>query len=181
MEGSRVRRTKVMSHSHSHSSHNELPTGVTEPDAVDIRSIIGYCVGLTVVALIAQITMWMMFNGMASSAEASTPPKVYPLAADPDTQRPPEPRLQSGVRTARGQLFPEMTPDALGVREALSTLRAEEEATLNNYAWVDRNNNVVRIPIADAMKLALQRGFASREAGAPAAPAAAADASKETR
>lgn len=173
-----------MSHSHSHSSNNELPTGVTEADAVDVRSIIRYCVGLTVVIVIAQVTMWMMFNSMASSADAAEPAKVYPLAADPSTQRPPEPRLQSGVRTARGQLFTEMTPDAPGVREALGTLRAEEEATLNNYAWVDRNNNVVRIPIADAMKLALQRGFASREATAPAAPAtpaAAPDASKETR
>ena len=169
-----------MSHSHSHSSNNELPTGVTEPDAVDVRSIIGYGVGLTVVVVISQIAMWLMFNGMASSADAAAPPKVYPLAAESDTRRPPEPRLQTGVRTEHGQLFTEMKPDAVGVREALSELRAEEEATLSNYSWVDRNNNVVRIPIDDAMKLVLQRGFESREtvAAAAAAPAAAPEAGK---
>ncbi len=167
-----------MSHSHSHSSHNELPTGVTEPDHVDVRSIIGYGVGLTVVTVISQIAMWLMFNSMASSAAASAPPKVYPLAAESDSQRPPEPRLQTGVRTDHGQLFPERKPDAAGVREALSDLRAEEHATLNNYSWVDRNANVVRIPIDDAMKLALQRGFQSRETVAAAAPAAASEAGK---
>jgi hypothetical protein len=170
-----------MSHSHSHSSNHELPTGVTEPDTVDIRSIVGYCIGLTVVAIVAQIAMWLMFNGMASSAEASAPPKVYPLAADPNTERPPSPRLQTGVRTDHGQLIVEMTPDAPGVREALQELRAEEEATLDNYAWVDRNNNVVRIPIAEAMKLALQRGFPDRATAATAAAAAEPEAGKETR
>ena len=94
-----------MSHSHSHSSHNELPTGVTEPDAVNVRSIIGYAVGLTVVTVISQIAMWLMFGSMASNAEASAPPPVYPLADDPDTQRPAEPRLQIGVSSDHGQLL----------------------------------------------------------------------------
>lgn len=167
-----------MSHSHSHSSNNELPTGVTEPDHVDVRSIVGYCIGLTVVTVISQIAMWLMFNGMASNAEASAPPPVYPLAADPDTQRPPEPRLQLGVTSDHGQLLNDVKPDGPGVREALKALREEEAATLDNYSWVDRNNNVVRIPIEDAMKLALQRGFQTREAAAAAAPAP--EAGKET-
>lgn len=173
-----------MSHSHSHSSHNELPTGVTEPDAVNVRSIIGYAVGLTVVTVISQIAMWLMFNSMASNAEASAPPPVYPLAADPDTQRPAEPRLQIGVSSDHGQLLNDLEPVSLGVREALSALRAEEEATLGNYSWVDRNAKVVRIPIDDAMKLALQRGFLTREAAAAAAAEAATatpEAAKEAR
>ena len=68
-------------------------------------------------------------------------------------------------------------------REALHALRTAEDAVLNNYAWVDRNAGVVRLPIADAMKLRLQQGLEARPAAGAAAPAtaapAAADAAKE--
>jgi hypothetical protein len=47
-------------------------------------------------------------------------------------------------------------------REDLRDLRAQENQTLNGYSWVDRNTGVVRIPIADAMKLTIQRGLPSR-------------------
>ena len=37
---------------------------------------------------------------------------------------------------------------------------------LNGYRWVDRNKNIVRIPVADAMKLTLQRGLPARQQAA---------------
>ena len=43
-------------------------------------------------------------------------------------------------------------------------MRAHEEDILNSYGWVDRGNNVVRIPIDRAMKLTLERGLPSRPA-----------------
>ena len=42
-------------------------------------------------------------------------------------------------------------------------MRAAEDEILKGYRWVDRNNNIVRIPVADAMKLTLQRGLPSRQ------------------
>jgi hypothetical protein len=38
-------------------------------------------------------------------------------------------------------------------RDALRDLRAENENVLNNYAWQDQAKGIVRLPIAEAMKL----------------------------
>ncbi len=38
--------------------------------------------------------------------------------------------------------------------KALADLRAEEATALNNVGWVDQAKGVVRLPIADAIKLA---------------------------
>jgi hypothetical protein len=39
-------------------------------------------------------------------------------------------------------------------QDALDKLRAEEAIALNNVGWVDQAKGVVRLPIADAVKLA---------------------------
>jgi hypothetical protein len=41
----------------------------------------------------------------------------------------------------------------------LAKLRAQEDAQLNSYGWIDRGSNVVRIPIERAMELISQRGL----------------------
>ncbi|HUC85551.1 MAG TPA: hypothetical protein VL970_10195 [Candidatus Acidoferrales bacterium] len=41
-------------------------------------------------------------------------------------------------------------------------LEAAQDAQLNSYGWVDRSNGIVRIPIARAMELLLQRGLPTR-------------------
>lgn len=39
----------------------------------------------------------------------------------------------------------------------LQQLRQQEEQLLSEYAWVDRQQNIVRIPIAKAMELTVER------------------------
>jgi hypothetical protein len=154
-----------MSHSHSTNTHPD-PNAVTEKDAIDAGSIVRYAVGLTLVVIAAHLAMLWMYSSMSKTAEASTPPRIYPLAADEDSRRPPEPRLQGGVQSDSGRLLanpPEHNP---GPKEALRELRAEEDVILNGYEWVDRNAKVVRIPITEAMKLTLQRGLPARDAAA---------------
>ena len=46
--------------------------------------------------------------------------------------------------------------------EELVEQRAEEAALLTHYEWVDRSNGVVRIPVARAMALLVDRGFPAR-------------------
>jgi hypothetical protein len=48
--------------------------------------------------------------------------------------------------------------------QTLDPYRAAEERKLNSYAWVDRSEGVVRIPIDRAMDLTAQRGLAARPA-----------------
>ncbi len=45
--------------------------------------------------------------------------------------------------------------------------RAQQQETLDSYAWVDQKNGVVRIPIDRAMDLLLQRGLPVRSEGTP--------------
>ena len=155
-----------MTNPHSTSTDHD-PTGtMAEPDVIDIRSIAQYAIALAVVVAIAQFGMVLTYNGFASSTDASNPPRVYPLAVDQNSRRPPEPRLQGGAPTNDGRLLSVPNEHDPGPREALRELRAEEDLILDGYAWVDRNGSVVRIPIAEAMRLALQRGFPAREAPA---------------
>lgn len=46
--------------------------------------------------------------------------------------------------------------------EDLQKFRAREESELNSYGWIDRTAGVVRIPIARAMELVLERGLPVR-------------------
>ena len=64
------------------------------------------------------------------------------VAAQPDVnQAPPAPRLQ------------------IAPTQDLLQLRAEEDAQLHNYGWVDRQTGIATIPIDRAMDLLVQRGL----------------------
>lgn len=151
-----------MAHTHSSHGQNEAPTGLVEPDLVNIRAVFGFGIGLFIVAAVVHLLMLWMWNIEVARVDAANPPRVYPLAVLQDDRQPPEPRLQTSPK------------------EDLAALRAYEDQILNGYSWVDRNNEIVRIPVADAMRLTLQRGLPSRpQAAADAAgqaPAAAAPA-----
>jgi hypothetical protein len=41
----------------------------------------------------------------------------------------------------------------------LAALRAEEDAALHSYGWVDKGRGVARIPVEEAMRLLAERGL----------------------
>jgi hypothetical protein len=150
-----------------------------EPDHINVRAILGFGIGLAVVAALAHVAMLGMYWMLDRQHVADQPARVFPMAADEDARRPPEPRLQGGVHTDNaGRLVPEIedTERNAGPKEALRELRGEEDQILGSYSWVDRNAKVVHIPIDQAMKLTLQRGLPARqqsgEAAQPSATAA---------
>jgi hypothetical protein len=150
---------------------DEQFASTVEADHVNIRAVAGFAIGLAVVAAIAHFAMLGMFWMMDRQNAADQPARVFPIAADQDTRRPPEPRLQGGVDTDNaGRLLPggEEADHNAGPKEALRQLHAEEDTILDGYSWVDRNSQVVHIPIDAAMKLTLQRGLPARPAGANA-------------
>jgi hypothetical protein len=52
---------------------------------------------------------------------------------------------------------PPLGEDRVALRKkALAELRAAEAGELESYGWVDQGKGVVRLPIAEAMKLALR-------------------------
>lgn len=137
----------------SHSSHANVPpsTSAVEEDVIDFKGVYGFGIGLAVVTIFAHILMLWMFKAEVAAVDASNPPRVYPLAVLQDNRLPPEPRLQTNPK------------------QDLADLRAAEVTVLTGYSWVDRNNQVVRIPVADAMRLTLQRGLPSRQDATAAA------------
>jgi hypothetical protein len=108
------------------------------PSAVLWASLI---VGAIVV--IAFVLMWVLLGALVAREKAASAP-AHPLASSLARTEPPSPRLQPKPR------------------DDLLALRAEEEAQLQSYGWVDESRGIVRIPIDRAIELLAQRGLPSR-------------------
>ena len=115
-----------------------------ETSDVNVRAILGFGVGLVIVAVIIHFLVWLMF-AYFGSRESQLAAREFPLAAEQQNRLPPEPRLQANPR------------------QDLTDLRRREDAILGSYGWVDQNAGVVRIPIDEAMKLTLERGLPARQ------------------
>jgi hypothetical protein len=113
------------------------------------RTILIFGIALSVTVLLCLLVANWMFHYFAAVQTQSSPP-LSPLATQ---EAPPGPRLQAHAP------------------EDLRTFRAEEEATLNSYGWVNRQAGIVRIPIDRAMQLLVQRGL--QTPGQPGQPAPA--------
>jgi hypothetical protein len=124
---------------------NEEPHTVHhETKDINIRGVLGFGAGLIVAAAVIHLVVWVMFTFFEGRENVARPSPEYPLAVNQANRLPPQPRLQTNPR------------------EDLRDLRDSEDAILNSYGWVDKNNGVVHIPIRDAMKLAVQRGLPAR-------------------
>ena len=117
---------------------NERPVARHETRDVQIKPIVLCAVGLLVIMLGVLLLMDWTFDALTARRAKQDIP-TSPLAA---TLQPlPEPRLQ-------------ITP-----AQDLRKLRAEEDAVLSSYGWVDRANGIVRMPIERAIDLLVVRGL----------------------
>ena len=111
-----------------------------ETKDVNIRGAAIFGAGLAVVLLIVLGSMVWLFDFFARR-EAAHQGEPTTLMERPAVQLPPEPRLQDSP-----------------VKD-LADVRAEEDALLNGYGWVDRKAEVVRIPVRRAMEIVVQKGL----------------------
>lgn len=128
---------------------NEPHSPVNEPHSPEVRhersdvSVSGvfiFGLVLLVSAVIIHLIVWGMLHHYTEKAAQSGRP-LPTVGRASGKQTPPEPRLQ------------------IAPREDLQTMRAEEEAMLNQYGWVDRQEQRVRIPVEQAMQILVQRGL----------------------
>ncbi len=98
----------------------------------NVPLVIKFGIGLTVLAVISMVLMWLMFVVVEdyNALSFETPSPLIEEHA-----LPPEPRLQ---------VIPE---------EDLIALWEAEDKKLNNYGWVIRTAEIVQIPIDRAMHL----------------------------
>jgi hypothetical protein len=118
----------------------ERPAAEPKQGEVNFLAVLGFGVGLVIVAGAIHLMVWLLFDYFDSREAARVVP-AYPLAIGASDRQPPEPRLQ------------------INPREDLRVLRAREDDVLNNYGWVDRQAGVVRIPIEQALRITAQRGL----------------------
>ncbi|HUL75037.1 MAG TPA: hypothetical protein VLT86_18130 [Vicinamibacterales bacterium] len=132
-----------------------LPTGPTEGDGVSYRGLFWFGVILFGTTIACQILMWGLFRIFEVQTARDDVARA-PLAAPIGTLAP----------------APNLLTDEPG---NLARFHEQEDQTLTTYGWVDKNNGVVRLPIARAKELLLERGLPVRGAApapdkAPAAP-----------
>ncbi|MBZ5553399.1 MAG: hypothetical protein LAO21_11810 [Acidobacteriia bacterium] len=121
-------------------AHPETPLGHEITDA-HAPSIIKFAIGLALVILLSLYAMARLAD-FFQEHQAPLGPQPSPLVKS--RQVPPSPQLQ-------------VSPGA-----DLREFRAAEDAKLDGYGWVDRQNGIVWIPIDRAMDLVTQRGLPVR-------------------
>jgi len=118
--------------------------GVQQDRDVNVRAILGFGLGLMVLAVVIHLMVWLLFQYFTDREAVRVAP-AYPLAIGQKDRQPPEPRLQTNPR------------------DDLRALREHEDELLNSYGWVDRPAGIVRIPIDEAMRITAQRGLPVRQ------------------
>lgn len=136
--------------SHTHEDEGRSESTAYETRDVKVRPLAGFIAGLTVTGLAVYLVVYViirMFSGQAAQQDAQVQPVAgQAAAARPGEERlPPEPRIQANPAGD------------------LKTLRAEEDAILTTYGWVDKANGVVRLPIDVAMQKTLAEGLPARQ------------------
>jgi hypothetical protein len=119
--------------------------------------IVQFAIWLLASAVVVHLLTWGMFEWFVGSRDKAAPAVEFPLATNQ------EPRLPAGPRLQR---FP---------ANEIADFRQRESAELNSYGYIDRNAGTVHIPIAEAMRLVIERGLPSRAQTAPAAGATPAE------
>ncbi|HKW02671.1 MAG TPA: hypothetical protein VJN96_22805 [Vicinamibacterales bacterium] len=124
--------------------------GPTEGDGISYKGLLWFGVILAGTTLVCQVLMWGMFALLEKQAVRDDVARS-PVAAPAGTLAPP----------------PNLLTDEPG---NLANFRRQEDESLSSYGWVDRNAGLVRIPIARAKSLLLEKGLPVRGTAAPAAP-----------
>lgn len=112
---------------------------------VNVKSIAKYGIAIVVLALVAHLLVWLVFDFFVGEADKRDP-VLSPLAPK-QLQLPPQPRLQAEVI---GDDRNQLPFDSLTLKNQVFH---QEEDLLNSYGWIDKNAGIVRIPIDQAMKL----------------------------
>ena len=109
----------------------------------NVSMIVQFAIWLTASAVVVHILMWFTFALMVDVSE-NRGPAEFPLAIEQGPRLPAGPRLQAQPANE------------------IYDFRLRERAVLDGYSWTDKSAGTVRIPIAEAMRLTVERGLPSR-------------------
>jgi hypothetical protein len=111
-----------------------------EPGDVNARALTKFGLSMSFLILIFLVGLWGMFEYL-KNREAELGMPMSQSAMVNAQKQPPEPRLQRHPA------------------QDMRNLRRDEDVLLHQYAWLDPDKGVVRIPVDRAMDLIAQRGL----------------------
>jgi len=125
---------------------------------IHVKTFVWFAVGFVGLTALSLVAMVLLFKGLEGQADRRDP-APSPIIEANQRRQPPGPNLQT-------------TPE-----KDLATMRADEEARLRSYGWIDQGQGIVHIPIERAIEILAERGATATTDVAPApgtAPPAAA-------
>ncbi len=124
------------------------PSGSTyEHTDAHTGTIAKFMFWLVVTAVLTHVGIGVMYRMLIAQGEGREAVEISsPLAVGQEPRLPPVPRLQASPANE------------------FYEYRRRESALLNNYGWANKDRGTVHIPIADAMRLTVERGLAARPA-----------------
>jgi hypothetical protein len=128
---------------HGH-AHDVNPAVSHERRDGNVFQISAFGIGLLLSCIVVVFAMWAMFDFLYSRENAKNESNPAALVMKYQNALPPEPRLQPEPRVE------------------LKDLRADEDAILNSYGWLNPDKGIVRIPIDQAIDMVAQKGLPSK-------------------
>ena len=127
-------------HASPDDQYRETPPGAGyEHTDASVWPIVKFLGWLVVSAVLIHVGMGVVYEVLIQqSMQAGEQPHPMGVQAE---RLPPVPRLQQ---------FP---------RNELYEFRLDEESLLQRYGWMNKDAGIVHIPVADAMRLAVERGL----------------------
>lgn len=122
----------------------ETPPGSSyEHTDASVWTIVKFGIWLAVAAVIIHVGLGLMYSMYIEQGNKTQEPGSPLVSMD-------TPRIPAGPRL---QQFP---------RNDMYQLYLQEQQRLGNYGWVNKEAGTVHIPIADAMRLTIERGLPAR-------------------
>src|SRR5580658_3123178 len=131
---------------HDGKTHDpDVNPGVShETRDVNVFQISAFGIGLLLACIVTVFAMWAMFDFFFHRENEKNVGNPEASMMNQRPKLPPEPRLQAEPKVE------------------LKDLRADEDAILTSYGWIDPDKGIVRIPIDQAIDIVAQKGLPSK-------------------
>lgn len=148
-------------------THKPSPDERYEERDASFGGIVKFGVWITVFTAVTFVAMYGVQRGLHKIDYHGGETRS---ALAPAVEIPPEPRLEALRLNASDYERKLMIPDPANPGQKLAPFtttmwrdyREKANAELSSYGWIDRQQQIARIPIERAMELALKKGFATQ-------------------
>jgi hypothetical protein len=145
---------------HFHYADDDLVNPEThhEESDVNVKALLWFVVIFIVLSVVTHFALHLYYKGLSRVEKGKAPAPLTQLQRPSDADIPQgQPLLQPFPRPVEREVPIDPYRDT-PVTDLVNMRRAEKQA-LESYGWVDQQKGVVRIPIAEAKRLVVERGL----------------------